>query len=138
MPHTLPTIPAELIQEIALLLPSTVDIINCRSICRSMTSALSTTALFKRRLVSSGWDLDAWEAEEREDSMLDERLQRWMQIDFMHIRVLEFLAEACSYEHFQPVASGIDPTAGLMEASTSRTRALIQWSNAASNRSSLS
>ncbi|KAA1472245.1 hypothetical protein DENSPDRAFT_169258 [Dentipellis sp. KUC8613] len=115
MSYSLPTIPAELIQEIASYLPHTADIITCRSICRAMRSGLSTNALFKRRLVSSGWDIAAWEAEEREDSTPDERLQRWLEIDFVHNRALEFLEEIRSYEYIRLMATGADPADYLTE-----------------------
>ncbi|KAA1472280.1 hypothetical protein DENSPDRAFT_838499 [Dentipellis sp. KUC8613] len=104
----LTSVPTEIIHEVVLHLPSTSDVLTCRVVCHMMKDALSAPVLYKRRLVTYGWDLKPWEDEEAENLTSEERLARWMRIDCVHSQVEELLNQACSQSNFKQMAEGIN------------------------------
>ncbi|KAI9434368.1 hypothetical protein H4582DRAFT_1856017 [Lactarius indigo] len=85
--------PPEILCEIALHLPLTEDIVALGLTNRAVRVALSTPALFKARLLSQKWDVDAWKDE---DDKAHRRAdwKRWMHIDYIHTKTLQLFEEA--------------------------------------------
>lgn len=85
--------PPEILCEIALNLPLTQDVIALSLTNHGARAALSTSTLFKARLVSQNWDIDAWKDED-DEAQLSGDWRRWMRIDHMHSKTLQLLEEA--------------------------------------------
>ncbi|KAH8987447.1 hypothetical protein EDB92DRAFT_1875786 [Lactarius akahatsu] len=85
--------PPEILCEIALHLPLTEDVISLTLTNHAVRVALSTPALFKARLLSQKWDIDAWQDEDDKAQRLGD-WKRWIRIDHVHSRTLQLFEEA--------------------------------------------
>lgn len=80
--------PPEILCEIALHLPLTEDVIALSLTSHAVCTALSTPALFKARLSSQKWDIEAWQDGAQGD------WKRWIRIDYIHSKTLQLFEEA--------------------------------------------
>ncbi|KAH8984377.1 hypothetical protein EDB86DRAFT_2963399 [Lactarius hatsudake] len=85
--------PPEILCEIALHLPLTEDVVSLTLTNHAVRAALSTPALFKARLLSQKWDIDAWQDEDDKAQRLGD-WERWMRIDSIHSKTLQLFEEA--------------------------------------------
>ena len=85
-------LPPEVIYEIALHLPHTEDVIALSLTSRAVRGAISTSALFKARLLLQGWDIDAWNDED-DKAQRSGDWKRWIRIDYIHSKTLQLLED---------------------------------------------
>ncbi|THH08328.1 hypothetical protein EW146_g9032 [Bondarzewia mesenterica] len=103
-------LPRELIQEIALQLPSTIDIYNFSLTNHFLRDTATAPIVFKHRLLCSGWDFEAWEEEPDSPG-------RWFRIDHIHFRLQELFDEAAR-SHVEPHSSLNPPRFTLQPVSS--------------------
>lgn len=97
-------LPAELLEKIALHLPSTIDVFNLASANHFLQSHLIKSVLFKSRVAEDGWDLGHWEDVDNVDALVDSlsshgrNLMHWKYVDHMHKQAQRLLDQSVSYE----------------------------------------
>lgn len=86
-------LPPEILYQIALHLPLTMDVFALSLTNSCVRGALSTPALFKARLALQGWDVSAWK---EEDDLVQSPgdIKRWIHIDHVYCRISQLFDEA--------------------------------------------
>ena len=100
--HAHGALPLELFYQFALHLPSTTDVLAFSLTHSRVRKVLSIPELFKECLLLQGWDVSAWLEEDSAHGPLSPqgKLERWMRIDHVYCRTIQFFDEAAADNHF--------------------------------------
>lgn len=96
------SLPLEIIQEVAITLPSLHDVLAFSLVDRHIWSALATPIIHAGRVSSRGWDVDTWIEEYTMTDAHPGSVLTWRKIDFLHEELESLLDQHSSIPYPSP------------------------------------
>ena len=110
------SLPAEILQEVAVTLPDLCDVLSLSLVDHHVGSVLATPVIHARRVSSRGWDVDTWiEEYTMTDTQLGSVLT-WQKIDFLHEELEELLEQHSELSFSASSSSLMNPKQGVEDA----------------------
>lgn len=89
-------LPTEIVQEIALHIPDIAGLTSFSLVDHHVDSALTTPAVYARRVASRGWDVDTWIEHYPMTEGGAETISNWKKIDYVHEKLEKLLSQDVS------------------------------------------